>query len=101
MSAFDITVESAPITVYSLALTYGKVVAGGSAVTPTVTATGFTLANAAYTVDGDAATINASTGALTGVTAGETVTVTVTGDTGESDGSIPVTATAKVTIAEE
>lgn len=101
ITGVDITVEDAPLTVYSLALTYGKVVAGGSAVTPTVTATGFTLANAAYTVDGDAATINASTGALTGVTAGETVTVTVTGDTGESDGSIPVTATAKVTIAEE
>ena len=100
----DITLSTDPITTYTLALTYGKVVQGGSAVTPTTTATGFTLANAKYTIDVDSsvATIVEGTGALTAeaYTTGQVVTVTVTGDTGDSDGNIPVSATAKVKIAE-
>lgn len=99
----EITVSTAPITTYKLTLSYGKVVQGGSAVTPTTTADGFTLAHASYSVDvaSTVATIDASTGALTAVadTEGQVVTVTVTGDTGESDGEIPVSATTKVTIA--
>ena len=99
----EITVSTAPITTYKLTLSYGKVVAGGSAVTPTATATGFTLANAKYTIDvgSDVASIVESTGALTAETGtnGQVVTVTVTGDTGAANGEIPVSATAKVTIA--
>lgn len=94
-----------PITTYKLTLSYGKVVQGGSAVTPTTTADGFTLAHAAYSVDvaTTVATIDATTGALTAVadTEGQVVTVTVTGDTGTDNGEIPVSATTKVTIAKE
>jgi hypothetical protein len=101
----EITVSTAPITTYKLTLSYGKVVQGGSAVTPTTTADGFTLAHAAYSVDvaTTVATIDATTGALTAVadTEGQVVTVTVTGDTGTDNGEIPVSATTKVTIAAE
>lgn len=99
----EITVSTAPITTYKLTLSYSKVVQGGSAVTPTATATGFTLANANYTIDvaSTVATIDASTGAITAVadTEDQVVTVTVTGDTGTDNGEIPVSATTKVTIA--
>lgn len=101
----EITVSTAPITTYKLTLSYGKVVQGGSAVTPTTTADGFTLAHAAYSVDvaTTVATIDATTGALTAKTGtnGQVVTVTVTGDTGTANGEIPVSATTKVTIAAE
>ena len=98
--------DNGPITTYTLTISYATApVAGGSAASVTATATGFTLANAVYTIDvaDTIATIDASTGALTAKagSADEVVTVTVTGDTGKEDGSIPVTATTKVTIAAE
>lgn len=102
----EITLSTNPITTYKLAISYATApIAGGSAASVTATATGFTLANAAYSVDvaDTVATIDASTGALTAKSgsAGQVVTVTVTGDTGSSDGNIPVSATTKVTIAAE
>lgn len=101
----EITISHAPITTYTLTISYATApVAGSTAASVTATATGFTLTNAVYTIDvaDTVATIDASTGALTAKagSAGQVVTVTVTGDTGSSDGSIPVTATTKVTIAE-
>lgn len=100
----EVTLSTNPITTYKLAISYATApVAGGSAASVTATATGFTLANAAYSVDvaDTVATINASTGALTAKSgsAGQIVTVTVTGDTGTANGEIPVSATTKVTIA--
>lgn len=102
----DITVSTAPIVTYGLSISYATApVQGGSAASVTATTTpSYTLTGAVYTVDvGDTvATIDASTGALTAKagTSGQVVTVTVTGNTGASDGNIPVTATTKVTIAE-
>lgn len=100
----EVTLSTNPITTYKLAISYATApVAGGSAASVTATATGFTLANAAYSVDvaDTVATIDASTGALTAKSgsAGQVVTVTVTGDTGTANGEIPVSATTKVTIA--
>ena len=100
----EVTLSTNPITTYKLAISYATApVAGGSAASVTATATGFTLANAAYSVDvaNTVATIDASTGALTAKSgsAGQVVTVTVTGDTGTANGEIPVSATTKVTIA--
>lgn len=102
----EITVSTAPIVTYSLAISYATApVQGGSAASVTATPTGgFTLTNAVYTIDvaDTVATIDASTGALTAKSgsAGQVVTVTVNGTTDSANGTIPVTATTKVTIAE-
>ena len=97
--------NAAPISTYALSVTYGKVIQGGDAVSPTAVklvtngVEGAAFSGATFTIsDSTIATIDASTGAVTAAANTEDKVVTVTA-VGTTDAGITVSGTASIKIA--